>query len=68
MSNNSVLINSNPTAHCLTVHFLDKNGGTVKKFQFYNYFGYIEMAMRAISDWVNDGILPSEIKGLVEIV
>ena len=70
MSNNSVLIHSNPTAHCLTVHFLDKNGGTVKKFQFYNFFGNGDSATGAIAAWINEGVLPNkvkQIKGLVEV-
>ena len=64
---NKVLIESNTTDYCLTVHFLDKNGGTVKKFQFYNFIDNGIWIVSMIGHWVNDGILPVQTKGLLEI-
>ena len=61
------LIESNTDDHCLTVHFLDKDGGTVKKFKFYNFVGNGDTIVLVIAEWVNYGILPDLVKGLVEI-
>ena len=63
-----ILIESNATDYCLTVHFLDKDGGTVKKFQFYNFVGNGDFAMAAINEWITYGISPIQTKGLIEIV
>lgn len=62
-----ILIESNATDYCLTVHFLDKDGGTVKKFQFCNYFGQGDNLVRAMAEWVNCGALPLESDRFISI-
>jgi hypothetical protein len=57
---NSIAIKSNPNDNCLTVHFLDKDGGSVRRAQFWNFTKYGEMLARVSGDWINDGLLPSK--------
>lgn len=68
MKNNTVVIQSNPEAYCLTVLFVDHTGGTVKTFKFYNFVGNGDLLSAAIANWVDNGISPNQIKGLVEVI
>lgn len=63
---NTVIIQTNSEAHCLTVLFIDKNGGTVKTFKFYNFVGNGDLLTAAVANWINNGISPVQIKGLIE--
>ncbi len=55
---NSISIQSNKDDNCLTVYFLDKNGGTVRKAQFWNFIGNGDTLARVSSEWINNGLLP----------
>ena len=56
---NSISLQSNKTDHCLTVYFLDKNGGTVRRAQFWNFINNGDMLARVSAEWINHGLLPS---------
>ena len=60
----TIQIQDNPEAHSLTV-FFQVDGQTVKKAQFFNFFGNGDILGRAMGDFIKFGILPESAKGLI---